>query len=225
MDLGFTMVNSCYPMSVEAVSSDSGLSPVYAATSLDPVVRFSPVEKGLLYKALFDTIPRFRSRVRIFSPRTSLYTLIRYYLYGERPLFPCRGGIDFFFIDSRDAHTYPCGYRGNEDMGPFQRETGTRGRREPFCLECDWECFRDPSEMFGPLLEARSSPQSLLLRILRGDHTLRLWAQDLRYQWACRFFDGRRPPDLRRMKAFQNEEGFEDPSPRFSTAFSGLTEF
>ena len=77
INLGFTIVNSCYPMSLEA--DVDRLSPVYAASSEDAVVRYSAAEKALLFKALLDTIPEFRSRIRIFSPRISLYALHRQY--------------------------------------------------------------------------------------------------------------------------------------------------
>ncbi|MCL5793155.1 MAG: radical SAM protein [Deltaproteobacteria bacterium] len=44
-DMGFTMVNACYPMSVD---NDNGLDAVYGATSESPVVQFSSDEKALV---------------------------------------------------------------------------------------------------------------------------------------------------------------------------------
>ena len=109
---GFTMANACYPMST--AGHDRSIKSVYAADSAANVINFSNAEKGLIYKALFDAIPAFRSRIRIFSPRTSLYSLWKAYSKGDDDSYPCRGGIDFFFVDAKENNTYPCGYRGNE---------------------------------------------------------------------------------------------------------------
>ncbi len=203
IELGFTIVNSCYPMSVEADADADRLSPVYAASSEDALVRYTPAEKALLFKALLDAIPEFRSRIRIFSPRISLYTLHRQYS-GEGTFspYPCRGGIDFFFIDARDGMTYPCGYRGHENLGDFRNLDLNGIDNNSGCLECDWECFRDPSELFGPLLQARSAPGSVLRKYFRDPGYLRLWWEDLRYYRACDLFDGRRPPDWKRLRRF-----------------------
>jgi hypothetical protein len=195
------MVNTCYPMSVEVKSSDEGddLRPVYAATSDDFLVRFSAPQRALLFKALLDTIPEFRSQIRIFSPRSALYTLYRQHLGILPPSYPCRGGIDFFFVDSRDGHTYPCGYRGNESFGAFWDMDWDRLDSIVACYRCDWECFRDPSELLGPLLHAASNPWGLLKRLRRDVDYFRLWGDDLKYYRACELFDGRKPPDLRRL--------------------------
>ena len=66
IDLGFTMANTCYPMSIDITESSQGLSAVYAATTVDDIVRFAPDEKRMLFKALITTIKRFRSKLRIF---------------------------------------------------------------------------------------------------------------------------------------------------------------
>ena len=166
-DLGFTIVNCCYPMSLEG---DPGQA-VYAATSQDAVVRFSPREKTLLFRSLLEVIPAFRSRLRVFSPRSSLLALIRQHEAAARgesgTHYPCRGGLDFFFIDSRDGQAYPCGYRGTESLGRFQDFDPARLPGRASCDRCDWECFRDPSELFGPLLDLRAKvipAQDQLLR-------------------------------------------------------------
>jgi hypothetical protein len=78
--MGFTMVNTCYPMSNSAEEHSPGLRAVYAATTVDAVVRFTDAEKAVLYKVLLDTIPEHRQYLRIFSPLSSVYTLHRYYL-------------------------------------------------------------------------------------------------------------------------------------------------
>ncbi len=113
------MANTCYPMSIDVPECDQGLSAVYAATTVAEIVRFSPMEKRALFKALITVIRRFRSKIRIFSPMCSLESLIRQYSpkHAERSTYGCRGGVDFFFVNAADGHTYPCGYRGNEDFG------------------------------------------------------------------------------------------------------------
>jgi len=189
-------------MSIDPEDGSSGLSPVYAATSPEDIVRFSDLEKAGLFRALFQTIPEFRDRLRIFSPRTSLRALYRTYRGIDRDAYPCRGGIDAFFVDSRDGNTYPCGYRGLENMGRFWNLDTRRINRNGGCTQCDWECFRDPSELFGPLLEARSAPLKLLRRIRRDPGYLKLWREDLAYYMACDLFDGRRPPDERKLARF-----------------------
>jgi MoaA/NifB/PqqE/SkfB family radical SAM enzyme len=207
IDLGFTMTNTCYPMSIDEAEQDRGLSAVYAATTVEDIVRFSAAEKQVLFAALTAAIRRFRSQIRIFSPLCSLEALIRQYggLGNGQDTYGCRGGIDFFFVGAAGGHAHPCGYRGNEDLGPM--ETLDIRRRRPAkagaaCRRCDWECFRDPSEMFGPLLEAVYDPVRLLLRIAKNPRMLATWATDLRYYRACDLFDGRRPPAPEKLRRF-----------------------
>jgi MoaA/NifB/PqqE/SkfB family radical SAM enzyme len=202
IELGFTMASICYPMSIDGSDDSHGLKPVYGATSEDRLVRFSKSEKTLLYKALLDTICEFRSQIRVVSPQSSLYALYRQYEGDQGIPYPCRGGIDFFFIDSRGGNTYPCGYRGDENLGKYwalDRGTSTDGFP---CYQCDWECFRDPSELFGPLLDLFSRPLDLLKKLKHEGHFFRLWVDDMKYYRACKLFDGRRPPDLSRMRGF-----------------------
>jgi len=83
VDLGFTMANTCYPMSIDAQESEKGLSAVYAANTVADIVRFTGFEKHMLFKALIEAIRRFRSRIRIFSPLCSLEALVRQYSNGR----------------------------------------------------------------------------------------------------------------------------------------------
>lgn len=195
-ELGFTMVNCCYPMSIPDRETGAGLTPVYAATATDDVINFSRMEKALLFHALSETIPSHRSRIRIFTPRTSLLALTRQLLLREPEAYPCRGGIDFFFIDAKTGRTYPCGYRGNEDIGSFEELNlsdtlkGSRG-----CRECDWECFRDPSELISPLLGVLNHPVQAIRRLATDRTYAQLWLEDLRYYKACGFFNGRKAPE------------------------------
>lgn len=201
IDLGFTMVNACYPMSIQN-SNHATLDAVYRATSGARLVQFSRLEKAAVFRALFDAIPQFRSKIRIFTPRISLYALIKQYLLGEEHCYPCRGGREFFFIDARDGNTYPCGYRGHENLGDFRELTRDKITIQETCRKCDWECFRDPSELLGPLLDFRTKPATVIKKIMNDRHGMKLWYNDLKYFSACDFFNGNIPPDYQRLSRF-----------------------
>ncbi|HBT87488.1 MAG TPA: radical SAM protein [Desulfobacter sp.] len=195
INMGFTIANACYPMSM-ADSEDKGdLNAVYAAASADRVVCFTGTEKALLFKALSDTIPRFRSQIRIFSPLAGLHTLHKVYS-GEKTDTPygCRGGIDFFYVNCTDGNTYPCGYRGADNLGAFPDLNINAINPTGYCLACDWECFRDPTELGGPLMEAFCAPWHLAARMAKDPEYGACWLKDLQYYKACDFFNGRRPP-------------------------------
>lgn len=202
--LGFTMVNTCYPMSIDdGAVRRQALEAVYAATSQDDVVNFTRAEKARLFRALMRAVPEYRSRLRIFSPLVSLNALARDYETNGPPVsYPCRGGHEFWFVDAREGKTYPCGYRGGDQCGGFNHINGLQPQGKPACRSCDWECFRDPSELIGPLLEVFSDPLGLLKKIRRNPQHFRYWLEDLRYYRACGFFNGRRPPDYRKLRAF-----------------------
>jgi hypothetical protein len=195
------MANTCYPMSVEP-DADGDLSAVYAATAEEQVVRFTRGEKATLFKALLDTIPRYRGKLRIFSPLCSLHALYRQYTEGADAARPCRGGIDFFFVDARDGDAYPCGYRGNDNLGPFEALDLAALDEEPSCYLCDWECFRDPSEMFGPVLEGVRNPLRAWWRLRADRKRYAYWKSDVFYYRACDYFDARKPPRYKAMARF-----------------------
>ena len=204
-DLGFTMANACYPMSgdpdIGTDSHDATAGSTYGAISSDAIIHFSREEKSLIYQALFETIPKFRGTLRIFSPRCSLHGLIKKHEEQRPSLFPCRGGIDFFFADCRKGMILPCGYLDNprEALPPRNKRPGAITS----CEQCDWECFRDPSDLLGPFAEFFSNPCTLLPKIIREPHFFRLLQEDLRYYRACGFFNGRLPPRLPAMLRFQ----------------------
>jgi len=210
IDMGFTIANACYPMSMADDAGKDDLDAVYAAASPDRVVCFTPTEKALLFKALLDTIPKFRSQIRIFSPLTSLYVLYRDYARSgtvpprdrQSHAYPCRGGIDFFFVNCQDGNTYPCGYRGNENLGPFEALDLDALDQPPFCLSCDWECFRDPCELAGPVSQALTRPLGLAGKLAKDTAYLKYWLSDLSYYRACRYFNGRKPPEDKSLKRF-----------------------
>ena len=188
IDLGFTIVNACYPMSM-----DDDEQAVYSASSKEDLIRFTKDEKILLFEALMETIPQFRDQIRIFSPLSSLYGLIKQYK-NEGDFYPCLGGISFFFVDSKDGNTYPCGYRGDENLGKYQDLNMSTINAGPFCSRCDWECFRDPSELFGPLMEASNHPIRLANRVRQDPQMMKYLISDLRYYHKCGYFNGTLPP-------------------------------
>ncbi len=204
IDLGFTMVNTCYPMSVGESEARQGLNPVYEASAISDIVRFNNGEKALLFKALLETAPKFRSRIRVFSPLCSLYALHRHYTDAniKGGAYPCRGGLDFFFVDAQNGDAYPCGCRGAENLGKYWDLDVASCNLSQACYLCDWECFRDPSELFGPLLEGVRHPFNLMRKFSKNPRYFKLWLSDLHYYNACAFFNSRMAPDYRRLRNF-----------------------
>ncbi len=199
-DLGFSVANVCYPMYSEGEESADA---VYAATATDRVVYFSRAEKLAMFQGLLDCIPLHRDKLRIFTPRCSIHALLKQYRGEEELTTACRGGIDFFFVDSRNGHTYPCGYRGEEDLGDFTALDLKKLKTTEGCRRCDWECFRDPSELFSPLLDLRTRPLQLLRRFRQDSDFFRLWREDLLYYRSCHYFDGRTPADVDQLEPWE----------------------
>jgi hypothetical protein len=113
---------------------------------------------------------------------------------------PGRSG--FFFIDAKDGNTYPCGYRGNENLGKFWKLNIDKLFSDENCQHCDWECFRDPSELCSPLLQGLQSPVTLMRKLVENPAYTRFWIQDMHYYAACDLFDGRQPPKTKQLKKF-----------------------
>ena len=209
------MASICYPMSVENSGEGDPLKPIYGATSTDSLVKFDRWEKIATFELLRRVLPEYRSRIRVFSPLSSLYALQTQYQNDRKiTAYPCRGGIDFFFIDARDGCTYPCGFRGGENFGKFWQLDLARVATDTPCHRCDWECFRDPSELFGPFIQGLSNPLGLVRKFRQDREHLALWKEDLRYYRACSFFDGRKPAELQRLQRFQQGTGPGDPADR-----------
>ncbi len=210
LDMGFTLTSACYPMSVEP--DGSGLQAIYGATAAEQLVRFDQQEKVLLYQALAENVRKFRAQLRIVTPLSSLQNLIMQHSGQHGAEYGCRGGIDYLFVDSVDGQTYPCGYRGAESMGRlWELDTRMiRANRQTPCRRCDWECFRDPSELFGPVLRGLSRPWQLVGEHRRDPQFFRLWREDLRYARACNLYDGRKAPDLSRLQTFACTKGGKD---------------
>ncbi|MCE5249719.1 radical SAM protein [bacterium] len=203
IDLGFTTANACYPMSIQ--SGGNGLDAVYGASSADLSVRFSGKEKAALFRALSTVIPAFRRYIRIFTPLSCLHVLRLSFETGVPGGFPCPGGTHYFFIDASGVDTYPCGFRGGENLGKFwELNLAKLARTKSCCRACEWECFRDPAELIGPLLDLTRRPYDLLGRFVRDRAYGRLWLRDIMYQAACGFFNGRRAPDYAALARFRN---------------------
>jgi MoaA/NifB/PqqE/SkfB family radical SAM enzyme len=193
-DLGFTIANCCYPMSEEDAA-------VYQATSTDPFISFNPEEKKAMLLALADVVPNFRPRIRLFTPLSSLDALVRQADGECGRTYACRGGLDFFFVDATAGHAYPCGYRSEEDLGPFWELKDLPGG-ESTCRRCDWECFRDPSELLGPFGLGLSNPLEVMRRFSSRPELFGTWLSDLRYYMACDFFDGTKPMRAEKLVRF-----------------------
>ncbi len=203
-DLGFTIANACYPMSGEQEGSAAGqvAASVYGAISSDDLVSFSTEEKSIIFRALFETIPKFRGALRIFSPRCSLYGLINKYANQQQALYPCRGGTDFFFADCRHGLIHPCGYlEGSSGELP---ELARRFGEVASCERCEWECFRDPSDLLGPFAELFSRPLRLIGKMARDPQFFKLLREDLSYFRACGYFNGRVAPHFQAIRRFQH---------------------
>jgi hypothetical protein len=194
--LGFTMANVCYPMSPEQAGVGENQA-VYGAISDDRVVNFSPPELRLVFKALLEVIPRFRNRIRIFTPLSALHALSRQ---DKSGLFPCLGGIRYFFLDSKDSRFFPCGFRGDEGLGTdLAGAVSATRKHKPFCKKCHWECFSDPSQLFGMARYLIRHPvRGFLKKEFGGEQQrdpllFKLWLEDINYYIRHDFFDGRQP--------------------------------
>lgn len=200
INAGFTIVNFCYPMSIES-QPDTALDSVYRASSADQMVNFRTEEKALLFQAMSQAVAQYRDRIRIFTPRNMLHSLSQQYQIGESHGYGCRGGKDFYFISAVDGNTYPCGFRANENLGKFW-ELPENSKDTNECTQCDWECFRDPSNTLGPFYELSHSPVRLIKRLLADPQWTGLWWDDLKYQRAADFCNGRLPPDYSQLHEF-----------------------
>jgi hypothetical protein len=199
IDLGFTTVNVCYPMSCDQES----LVPAYKAISAEQMVSFTKQERAIIFEVLCRTVRSYRSRVRVFAPLVSLRSLAAHHGGLTGAAAACRGGVDFLYVSAADRQLYPCGYRGDEPLGRAGRP-GVWRPKDPAtsCRLCDWECFRDPSELFAPLVAFASNPLRLVSWARREPDKARDWFTDLRYYRACGYFSLREPPRPDHLRGF-----------------------
>ena len=192
--MGFTMANLCYPMSRNNENINES---AYGAISDDSIVSFSRRELMLIFQALLEIIPIYRERIRIFTPLSALYGMAGK---DSSLVFPCLGGIRYFYMNSLDGHIYPCGFRGEEDLGCEIGTTMKQRNRTQKCFRCHWECFMDPSQLFGIGNYILRHPLKVIFHkrkasaASKSDSELfRLWFADIKYYLHCHLVDGRRP--------------------------------
>ncbi|MCD4812467.1 radical SAM protein [bacterium] len=193
VQLGFTMSSICFPMCMDSEKSKDGLAPVYQATSSDWVVNYQSDEKAALFDALLRVVPQYRRLIRHFTPLSSLYALREKYRGTLKKMHPCLGGIRYFFVSARDGHVYPCGYREKDDMGRLENRDWKADSWDADCNRCDWECFRDPSEMLGPIIDMLRRPLSIATGPMADRLYRRYWLKDWKYYIQTGFFHGRKP--------------------------------
>ena len=98
---------------------------------------------------------------------------------------------------------YPCGYLGDRNLGEdINTVIRQRGRQTPHCMKCHWECFRDPSQLFGIARNVFRSPISVFLKKELDPVMLKLWFGDLKYYAGNDLFNGRIAPG-KRLKGIQ----------------------
>jgi hypothetical protein len=75
---------------------------------------------------------------------------------------------------------------------------------KPFCVKCHWECFRDPSQLFGLARYLIRHPIRTFITKRVDPVMLRLWGQDIRYYVKCDFFNGRKP--MKKYDSYKNNK-------------------
>jgi hypothetical protein len=205
IDLGFTIASVCYPMN-RGEKNRNGLD-ACGATAVADMARHTSDEKELVFKALFYTIPEFRHRIRILSPRSSLLSLMRQYAGGDNAGHHFAGEADHFIFDVRDSHSYACHYQGDENHLELQRPGPAQIDQWPLCRENYQVCFRDPSEMIRLMISLFTSPHLFYSEILQDDEFSKLWMEDFKYFRDCEFFDCSKAPDFRKLDFFYQQEG------------------
>ena len=137
-DMGFHHGQHLLSMSVGENVLSSDLNPVYSATSKAPLVHFSRPEKAVLFETLLETLPRFRDRIRVFSPQCSLYSLYRQYSSDGATPYPAEA-VQISSSSTRTPATPSPAVSGEmktwEGFGTCDR---TRTPHPSACTRCDW---------------------------------------------------------------------------------------
>lgn len=205
IDLGFTIASVCYPMN-RGENNRNGQEACGATAGAD-IARYTSAEKELVLKALFYTIPEFRHRIRILSPRSSLLSHMRQYAGGDHAGHHFTGVADHFFFDVRDAHSYSCLCQGDKNHPDLRHPGPTFIDQGPLCRENYRECFRDPSEMIHLMISLFTSPHLFSREILQDNEFSELWMEDFKYFRDCEFFDCAKAPDFRKLDFLYQKEG------------------
>jgi uncharacterized Fe-S cluster-containing radical SAM superfamily protein len=190
VDMGFTTANVCYPMSMDNADEMAA----YRATSAASMVGFTAAERTILFRVVAEVTREFRPYLRIFTPLCSLTALSSAHDAGPQRTAACRGGVDYYYVAAADATLYPCGFRGLEALGDPADECAWMTDPRVECRRCDWECFRDPSQLFAPPAGLLRHPLRKAKQALADRHGLRVWYEDLRYYSACDYFATSRGP-------------------------------
>lgn len=127
---------------------------------------------------------------------------MRKFQHQEQSLFHCRGGTDFYFAECRQGLIHPCGYidEPREKLPDLTRRIQTGAG----CEKCEWECFRDPTDLLSPFAEFFSQPLTLLGKAFKDPVFFRLLREDLSYYRACGYFNGRAAPMTQKIERFQH---------------------
>jgi len=192
-DMGFTIVDFCYPMSIKGGP--------FGATS-QYLTYYKPWESKVLFQALDDAVARNRWRFRISSPRCALYLLrSNGNEMAPRPR-PCSGGHDHFFVAAIDGLAYPCGYR-NDVLGDFKDLDFERLRTaERTCTLCHWECSYNADQLLSRL-NIFQDPISAIKTFLGDTEFSRHLREDVAYFIACDSQHGRVPPRYEKLQKFR----------------------
>lgn len=205
IDLGFTIASVCHPM--HRGENNRNGPDACGATTVTDMARYTSAEKELVIKALFYTIPEFRHRIRILSPRSSLLSLMRHYAGGDNTGHHFTGAADHLFVDGRDANFYSSGYQGDEHDRTLWHPGPAQIDQWPLCRKNYRECLRDPSEMIRFMISLFTSPHLIYGEMLQDDEFNKLWMEDFRYFRDCDFFDCSKAPDFRKLDFIYQQEG------------------
>lgn len=86
---------------------------------------------------------------------------------------------------------YPCGFR--KDIKFTSYEVMYRKKDFLNCRDCDWECFRDPSNLLTPLNQFISSPARQINFFYKNRNFFKTWIKDLIYYSSCNFLTLQNP--------------------------------
>jgi len=223
-DLGFTTMGYAYPISTFPADSENGHS---GDLDLDFSYGLQRDQKRIIVQTLIQIVQELRWKIRTTTPLSSLFLLDRQLENTDRRVSTCRGGIDYFYVDSRNGRTHPCPQRSNENLGIYWHHNhGNSASIKKECSYCDWAQFTNPSALFHPLIELCSNPLQMYPSVKSDIEFYRLWFEDIRYFNVCDWFNGRKPPDMTRLARYSpipTLKGWRSPLlKRVGNAYNGI---